>query len=198
MAKTEAERRELHRIAARKWLSANREKNRAAVAKCSQAPHAKEARRARSRAYAEANRKQERARSAAWRAENPDKAALSHAKYYAANKEKVRSSNAAYREAHKEMYLEYGRESKARRRCSGGERMPNGYRKVLWSAQEGRCAACQCNLSATGSHLDHIIAVAKGGEHRMENVQLLCPSCNRQKHTKDFSAFLAMKGFAYA
>jgi 5-methylcytosine-specific restriction endonuclease McrA len=48
--------------------------------------------------------------------------------------------------------------------------------------QDGLCAACRCGLP-DDFHVDHIIPVARGGNHFIGNIQLLCPKCNLVKKT---------------
>jgi 5-methylcytosine-specific restriction endonuclease McrA len=46
------------------------------------------------------------------------------------------------------------------------------------------CAFCQIKENL---EQDHIIPLAKGGEHKITNIQPLCRSCNAKKHIKVIS-----------
>jgi 5-methylcytosine-specific restriction endonuclease McrA len=61
---------------------------------------------------------------------------------------------------------------------------------ALWKAQDGKCAACRGTLPVAGKHryhVDHIVALSKGGSNWPKNIQLLCPRCNLSKHNRDFT-----------
>jgi hypothetical protein len=51
----------------------------------------------------------------------------------------------------------------------------------LMVAQSSRCRACGVSLLIMGYHVDHIVAIAKGGLNVAANLQLLCPRCNLSK-----------------
>lgn len=57
----------------------------------------------------------------------------------------------------------------------------------LFFCQKGRCASCTKKLKLDGKqkfHIDHVMPIALGGSSDPENLQLLCPSCNRKKSAK--------------
>ena len=54
-------------------------------------------------------------------------------------------------------------------------------RERLYGQQEGYCAGCGEHFKVRHLEVDHIIARAKGGTDHLENLQLLCASCNRIK-----------------
>ena len=61
---------------------------------------------------------------------------------------------------------------------------PINYRQnkhVLYGQQEGKCKGCHLELPFRLFEVDHIIPQAQGGGHELENLQLLCGSCNRIK-----------------
>ena len=54
-------------------------------------------------------------------------------------------------------------------------------RTRLYGEQGGHCAGCATHFEPRHFHVDHIIARAKGGTDHIENLQLLCGSCNSIK-----------------
>ena len=54
-------------------------------------------------------------------------------------------------------------------------------KRKLYGEQVGHCAGCATHFEARHLEVDHIIARANGGTDHIENLQLLCGSCNRIK-----------------
>ena len=54
-------------------------------------------------------------------------------------------------------------------------------RALLYGQQEGNCAGCGHHFEGRHLEVDHIISRRKGGTDHLENLQLLCGSCNRIK-----------------
>ncbi len=54
-------------------------------------------------------------------------------------------------------------------------------RTNLYGKQSGNCAGCNDHFETRHLEVDHIIARQKGGADHLENLQLLCGSCNRIK-----------------
>jgi hypothetical protein len=61
--------------------------------------------------------------------------------------------------------------------------IPLSLRRQVWARDQG---ACQKYKSRFGIQIDHILSFAKGGAHELENLRLLCRSCNLQSGIKDF------------
>lgn len=51
------------------------------------------------------------------------------------------------------------------------------------------CTCCKKDLLTNKFEIDHIIPIKNGGTNNIENLQLLCISCNRKKHTKSMDEF---------
>ncbi len=54
-------------------------------------------------------------------------------------------------------------------------------RQALYGQQAGNCAGCATHFKARHLEVDHIVARNKGGTDHLDNLQLLCGSCNRIK-----------------
>ena len=52
---------------------------------------------------------------------------------------------------------------------------------VLFGQQEGVCNGCKMDFPFKIFEVDHVIPRARGGADHLENLQLLCPNCNRIK-----------------
>jgi 5-methylcytosine-specific restriction endonuclease McrA len=65
--------------------------------------------------------------------------------------------------------------------------IPPAVRAAVWVKCGGRCMRCRLSdedcMAMTGQHLqyDHIIPWSRGGPDTEDNLQLLCPPCNRAK-----------------
>lgn len=64
----------------------------------------------------------------------------------------------------------------------------------LYSLQKGCCAVCKAHLGEKFD-VDHVIPLSRGGSNGRENIQLLCPRCNRRKSAKDPVKFMQENGF---
>ena len=62
--------------------------------------------------------------------------------------------------------------------------LPKDYKSILFHKQKGQCAHCEHELPEHVLTVDHIVPKSKGGPHIMENLQLLCNSCNSKKGNK--------------
>ena len=52
---------------------------------------------------------------------------------------------------------------------------------VLYGQQEGACVGCRMDFPFKIFEVDHKVPQSRGGTDHLENLQLLCPSCNRIK-----------------
>jgi len=143
-----------------------------------------------------------------YQAKHRDRIAVQRAEHYRANREEILRRDREYREANREQRREMtkrwrrenpekarvaSRNKKAVRRAAEGRHTASDI-DAIRTAQKGRCAYCRTSLK-TGEHVDHIIALAKGGTNWPSNLQLLCPPCNMAKHDKDPVDFAQERGF---
>lgn len=57
-----------------------------------------------------------------------------------------------------------------------------GFRKyVIRNRFNNKCSDCQVYMRK-GFHIHHKIPVSKGGDHSLDNLELLCESCHIKKH----------------
>ena len=143
------------------------------------------------------NKESRKITQAAWHAKNKvkrNKAVL--AKYYE-NREKWQARNKAWAKAHPERMRAFVAASDHKRRAaklnSFGAWTEKDIQR-LFKLQLGCCACCRKKLDKS-FHRDHIVALASGGSNEISNIQLLCKSCNSQKHKRDPIDFMRSKGY---
>ena len=61
---------------------------------------------------------------------------------------------------------------------------PRSHAPALYGMQGGYCAGCSTHFEPRHMEVDHIVARAKGGTNHIDNLQLLCGSCNRIKGSR--------------
>ena len=138
--------------------------------------------------YASQRRQQEAERARRWRAEHPDKMRQLNVSYYARNRCQVLAQKSAYNKEHPEDVQARSRNRKARIRGASTGTVTAKQWSELKSYYEHRCAYCLKPTDALT--MDHMIPIARGGEHDISNVVPACRDCNFHKHTMTLIEFL--------
>ncbi len=107
----------------------------------------------------------------------------------AVSREKTREWNAANPERRRQIRAEWQhrnllahREKQARRRARlRGNFVEKIDPQLVWERDEGVCGICGEAAELSDWHLDHIVPIARGGEHSYANVQVSHPLCNCRK-----------------
>ena len=141
------------------------------------------------RDWRDANRDRDRERSRCYYQSNREDMLARAARFAAANRD-----NPAHREMKRQSALRWYRANpdkakatfhlrRSRRLNAPGHHTADDLVRIR-TAQRDRCAYCETKLRGKG-HLDHIIALARGGTNWPNNLQWLCQPCNSSKHARD-------------
>jgi 5-methylcytosine-specific restriction endonuclease McrA len=87
-----------------------------------------------------------------------------------------------YRKIHPFSKRAYNAKRRARKYGTKGEFTRYTIER-LYCTQRGKCAICKEYLFGK-FEVDHIKPLSKDGENSPENIQLLCPKCNKKKGSK--------------
>jgi hypothetical protein len=204
----EANRERLNKRDAERY-AANRDeertKNRARYA-ANPAPY-----KARAKAWQAANAQITIDRATEWNKANPEKRKAIHRKYTVTHPEKKQENCRLHRERHPEFHKkrliewrklnpaknrEYVANRRARTVGSGGNITADQIAE-LYDRQKGKCAGCRQSVG-DDFHLDHVMPLALGGAHSIENAQILCALCNQRKHAKHPDQWAAELGRLFA
>ena len=59
-------------------------------------------------------------------------------------------------------------------------------RHEVWLFSQGYCQHCSVYIPMDGSfHVDHVLPWSRGGQTKLSNLQLLCPTCNLRKGNRN-------------
>lgn len=100
-----------------------------------------------------------------------------------------------WRKENPDKFAAQGAKRRARKKCASGNLSSEEVKRLI-SLQDYKCLACGKKFIIRGTHnewhinhfleptIDHIVKLGKNGSHSVENVQMLCRSCNAKKHEK--------------
>jgi 5-methylcytosine-specific restriction endonuclease McrA len=135
--------------------------------------------RAKKESAPEKYRERSRVNAKAWRDRNPEKSISSTRAWQKSNPDKVRAIDHTRR---------------ARKFNADGAHTASDIARIR-AAQKDRCAMPDCRTKLGGKgHVDHIIALSKGGSNWPRNLQLLCEPCNLSKSARDPIEFAQSRG----
>lgn len=123
-----------------------------------------------------------RERLAAWNAANPGVSEASSAAWKKANPERRRAIVRAWNAAHPETVKDNARIRRARK--AAAPVVEHIRRSIVWQRDGGICHICGTAADPADWHLEHIVPLARGGEHSYRNVAVSHPDCNRRKGAK--------------
>ena len=141
--------------------------------------------------WVKANREKSREIKKRWEIKNKEKIRLHRANR---DQSRIREQRAAWVKEHPEYPAVKQARRRAREKGNGGE-LSWDIKERLLKIQRGKCSVCKTSLKNTGSHLDHIIPLSKGGDNSDRNVQVTCPTCNHKKQAKDPIKFMQEMGY---
>lgn len=97
------------------------------------------------------------------------------------NKDHIKDYNSQYVQENLMSIVTYNRNKRARNRNLEGTHTVGDIKDLL-EKQDYKCNTCLIPLDKYD--VDHKIPQSKGGSNGPENLQILCPTCNRSKNDK--------------
>lgn len=123
---------------------------------------------------------------------NEDGASDRKRQYYRDNRELIAGRHKQYYADNFERFIAYSRRRRAMLLNAEGDHTSADVRRLL-ELQRHKCAYCKTCVKG-GYHVDHIVALSKGGGNGPDNLQILCPPCNLSKNAKCPIEFAQEKG----
>lgn len=115
-------------------------------------------------------------------AKNKEENARKKKEYFERNKERIYAYNREYYKKNRQYQTAANSRRRARKSQSESHHTHADIERIFLR-QKKRCACCNCALDKF--HVDHIFPLALGGSNGVENIQILCPTCNMRKGGKD-------------
>lgn len=135
-------------------------------------------------------------RRAAYYLDNRDKILARRAARYAADPQKYIQQTIEWQRANRERHGKYVKawqranpekckaiDARRRARLLAATIEPFSYEAILW--RDGhRCHICGGDVEPGTHHFDHVVPLARGGEHSYDNVRVAHAGCNQRKNAK--------------
>lgn len=158
---------------------------------------------AKDRAYRAENKDILTVAKIAWAKANPESRSATGRRYYRANAKRIGAQYLADPEPMKSRVAEWnalnpeartaiGRNYRARKSAAIGSHTADDVADIL-RLQCGKCAYCRKQVGKK-YHVDHIVALSKGGSNGRRNLQICCRHCNVTKRAVDPIVYAQMVG----
>lgn len=134
--------------------------------------------------YVKAHREEHNARGRRWKANNPDKAKEMWKRYKEKYPDQIKLRNKLRRQTHPEKRSEYAHRRRARQMGNTTDKTAVPFFAFVRSKKRIACYYCGKMIPGKSAHIDHIIALAKNGNHASENLCASCAECNQKKSDK--------------
>lgn len=174
-----------------RWVHENPERRQAALDKYNK-NNAERVKESKVRHY-EKNKQKAIERASEWKKQHKQKVVESGAKRYLKNRDSILEHNKAWNKLNPDKTRIYCATRRARVLNAEGSYDSTDI-QFLMKSQRGLCVVCGRPLKKV-FHVDHIVAISKGGGNNRENLQLLHRKCNQEKNAKDPIEFMQSRGF---
>lgn len=151
-------------------------------------------------AYQDAHREQISQYNKEWKKKNRLKLLAARKEYYQKNKARSLEASRTYYSAHRQKIVQWQKEyskanpdvgarTQAKRRRAKLDTLSYAPAIKRWmsdikSKPFVRCHWCGTKIKGRQVHFDHIVPLAKGGEHSIGNLCASCPECNHTKSAR--------------
>lgn len=122
--------------------------------------------------------------------EDPDRHRRACRKYRELHPDKVREKERRYREKYPEKVTAKEEARRARKMASSATLSLEQKEQIEWIYRQAqhdrsvRCYLCGKLIPLGKRHVDHVVPLARGGEHRPSNLAIACDKCNQKKGAK--------------
>jgi 5-methylcytosine-specific restriction endonuclease McrA len=135
------------------------------------------------------NREKKLAQNKDWVENNPEKTKEIRIRSKKKNPESVKASQQKYWSKNKGKLFEKRNRRRLRKfnPKRGNRDIIEKYVGMVRTRKSIPCYYCQKNISGKDAHIDHVVALAKSGNHAIENLCVSCAECNLTKPSKSIS-----------
>ena len=117
---------------------------------------------------------------------HPEKRSQYQRKYFEANRDVILRNIAAWHAKNPEsrQHASHVRRAKMRGATVGKPCDIKRWMKSIRQSRKVKCHWCGSHASGKRIHFDHVVPIARGGSHSVDNLCASCPDCNQQKFAK--------------
>lgn len=120
---------------------------------------------------------------------NTEKITLGQRDWYLRNRELKIEKSCKYVKENKIKHTLYNQKRRGVKKSTSDGSVTECSILNMLSSQNEKCIFCK-DIISHNFHIDHIIPLCKNGFHSIDNMQLLCPTCNLSKGKKNNEEFI--------